>query len=73
MTVESTQTEEACEAGHDEEEPSRLGAVHMLYAMGKKEPEGRSKNTKLMYVEVSVNAKRMNAMIDMGPPTQGRP
>ncbi|XP_021753565.1 uncharacterized protein LOC110718935 [Chenopodium quinoa] len=66
MTVESKQTEEACEVEPDEEEPSRLGAVHMLYAMGKEEPEERSKNTELMYVEVLVNGRRGNAMIDTG-------
>ncbi|XP_021775623.1 uncharacterized protein LOC110739487 [Chenopodium quinoa] len=49
-----------------EEEPSKLGAVYCMYAMGKETSEDKGRATSLMYVDVWINEKKARAMVDTG-------
>lgn len=58
MTISEPTQEEDLEEEFSEDEPSKLGTIHMMYAIGKESQEDTLKSIDLMYVKVSVNGKK---------------
>lgn len=66
-TMAEPSTEESVEEeALFEQDTPKLGAVHMMYAMEKASPEVHSKITDLLYVDITLNGKKVQTMVDTG-------